>query len=486
MGLKIYNTLSRQKEAFAPWQPGQVSMYVCGVTVYASSHIGHAMSALTFDMIRRYLEYRNYQVRHVMNFTDIDDKIIQRAQAEQIDWHSLTERYMLQYLEWMDALNVMRATAYPRATEEMSAIIEAIADLITKGYAYELQGDVYYRITRKPEYGELKRQSIDELRAGARVERDEEKENVLDFALWKAAKPGEPSWPSPWGAGRPGWHIECSAMALHHLGVQIDLHGGGSDLIFPHHENEIAQSEALTGRRPFVKYWVHNGLLQGKTRSEEDGTYRVEKMSKSLGNTLSVDKLLAMGDPDMLRMFVLGSHYRKPLSYTDESFALALRNLERLKKAFAPEEVWPDLTSVAGNATATTALEQATRTARIGFEMAMDDDFNAPVALACLFELSTEIFKGRSANANGRALALARETLAALGGVLGLRMKALSPQSRSRDSEPFIALVVDIRRELKAARQFALADRIRERLQELGVKLEDRADGTSWKFERPS
>src|SRR5258706_1222793 len=486
MGLKIYNTLSRQKEAFAPWQPGQVSMYVCGVTVYASSTIGHAMRALTFDIIRRYLEYRNYQVRHVMNFTDIDDKIIQRAQAEQIDWRSLTERYMLQYLEWMDALNVMRATAYPRATEEMSAIIEAIADLITKGYAYELQGDVYYRITRKPEYGELKHQSSDELRAGARVERDEEKENVLEFALWKGAKPGEPRWPSPWGAGRPGWHIECSVMALHHLGAQIDLHGGGSDLIFPHHENEIAQSEALSGRRPFAKYWVHNGMLQAKSWSAEDGSYRVEKMSKSLGNTLSVDKLLAMGDHDMLRMFVLGSHYRKPLSYTDESFELALRNLERLKKAFAREEVWPDPTSVAGNATATTALEQATRTTRIGFETAMDDDFNAPVALACLFELSTEIFKGRSATASGRALALARETLAELGGVLGLRMQALSPQSRPQDSEPFIALGVDIRRELKAARQFALADRIRERLKELGVKLEDRADGTSWKFERPS
>ncbi len=484
MVLKIYNTLSRQKEAFVPWHPAHVTMYVCGVTVYASSHIGHAMSALTFDMIRRYLEYRNYEVRHVLNFTDIDDKIIQRAQAEQIDWHALTERYIHQYLEWMDALNVQRATVYPRATEEMSGIIEAIGDLIAKDYAYELKGDVYYRITRKPEYGELKHQSLDELRAGARVERDEDKENALDFALWKAAKPSEPYWASPWGNGRPGWHIECSVMVLHHLGAQIDLHGGGSDLIFPHHENEIAQSEALTNRRPFVKYWAHNGMLQAKTSSEADGTYRVEKMSKSLGNTLSVDKLLAMGDPDMLRMFVLGSHYRKPLSYTDESFDLALRNLKRLKKAFALEEGWPDVPSVAGDATATAALEQATYTARIGFENAMDDDFNAPVALACLFELSTEIFKGRSANASGKAIDLARATLAELGGVLGLRMKALPLQSRSQDSEPFITLLVDIRRELKAARQFALADRIREQLKQLGVKLEDRAEGTSWKFER--
>jgi cysteinyl-tRNA synthetase len=275
-------------------------------------------------------------------------------------------------------------------------------------------------------------------------------------------------------------------MVLRHLGEQIDLHGGGSDLIFPHHENEIAQSEALTGRRPFVRYWAHNGMLQAKSWSEEDGSYRVEKMSKSLGNTLSVDKLLALGDPDMLRMFVLGSHYRKPLSYTGESFELALRNLEHLKKAFAPEETWPDAASLAGNPTATSALEQATRTARTVFEAAMDDDFNAPVALACLFELSTQIFKGRSANASGKSIVSARETLAELGGILGLRMKALSPQSSSQDSEPFIALLVDIRRELKAARQFALADRIRERLKELGVKLEDRSDGTSWRFERPS
>ncbi len=484
MALKVYNTLSRQKEEFVPWQPGLVTMYVCGVTVYASSHIGHAMSALTFDMIRRYLEYRNYQVKHVINFTDIDDKIIQRAQAEQVDWRSLTERYIRQYLEWMDALNVKRATIYPRATEEINTIVDAIAELVAKGYAYESKGDVYYRITHKPEYGELKHQSIEELRAGARVEIDEDKENVLDFALWKAAKPGEPHWPSPWGDGRPGWHIECSVMALRHLGAQIDLHGGGTDLIFPHHENEIAQSEAFTGRRPFVKYWIHNGMLQAKTWSEQDGTYRVEKMSKSLGNILAVDKLLAMGDPDMLRMFVLGSHYRKPLAYTDESFELALRNLERLKQAFAPEETWSDPDSQTGNPSATATLEQATRTARSDFETAMDDDFNTPVALACLFELSSEIFKGRTANASGKTIAAARETLAELGGVLGLRMEELPVQSRSRDSEPFIELLVDIRRELKAARQFVLADRIREQLKVLGVKLEDRPGGTSWKFER--
>src|SRR6266567_6229445 len=284
-------------------------MYVCGVTVYASSHIGHAMSALTFDMIRRYLEYRNYQVNHVLNFTDIDDKIIQRAQAEQIDWRSLTERYMHQYLAWMDALNVKRATVYPRATEEMSAIIEAIADLIAKGYAYELKGDVYYRIMRKPEYGELKHQSIDELRAGARVERDEDKENVLDFALWKAAKPGEPRWPSPWGEGRPGWHIECSAMTLAHLGSPIDIHAGGKDLVFPHHTNEIAQSVAAAGggleAERYSRYWMHNGFVQ-----IDD-----QKMSKSLGNFFTVREVLKKADGEALRFFLLGTHYRNDFNF---------------------------------------------------------------------------------------------------------------------------------------------------------------------------
>lgn len=482
--LKVYNTLTQRKEDFVTLQPGLVRMYVCGVTVYASSHIGHAMSALTFDIIRRCLEYRGYQVKHIVNFTDIDDKIIQRSLAEHVDWRALTERYIREYLDWMDALNVKRATHYPRATEEVDGIIDAIQILIAKGYAYELKGDIYYRVSRKPEYGELKHQSLDELRAGARVEKDEEKENVLDFALWKAAKPEEPSWPSPWGPGRPGWHIECSVLSLHHLGAQIDIHGGGTDLIFPHHENEIAQSEALTGTRPFVRYWMHNGMMQARVWNEETGSYQVEKMSKSLGNTLTVDKLLAMGDPDMLRMFVLGSHYRKQLTYTDESFDIALRQLERLKRAFEPEEKWPDPASEAGDPAATATLEEATRTARHTFEDAMDDDFNTSVALASLFELSSEIFKGRSANASGKALEEARETLAELGGVLGLRMKEI-PQKRSQDSEPFIALLVDVRRELKAARQFALADRIRSRLKELGVRLEDRKDGTTnWKFER--
>ncbi|HEX2910757.1 MAG TPA: cysteine--tRNA ligase [Chloroflexia bacterium] len=485
MALKIYNTLSRQLEDFKPRTPGKVTMYVCGVTVYASSHIGHAMSAITFDVIRRYLEYKGFEVRHVINFTDIDDKIIRRAQEEKVDWHVLTERYVKEYLDWMDALNVKRATVYPRATQEIPYMIEAIQDLINKGFAYESNGDVYYRVLAKPEYGELKHQSLDELMAGARVEIGEAKENELDFALWKAAKPGEPSWPSPWGEGRPGWHIECSVMALRHLDTQLDIHGGGTDLIFPHHENEIAQSEALTGHRPFSKYWMHNGMLQAKVQDPETGKWVVEKMSKSLGNTLSVGDILSKGDPDMLRMFVLGgSRYRNLLTYTDESFDAAFQSLERLKSPFAPAEKWPDPTSEEGNAAASSALIQAAESAQSGFEAAMDDDFNTPVALSKLFELKTEIFKGRDSGASGAAIQQAREILAELGGILGLRMKEVPQATTSQDTAPFIELLVEVRRDLKAARQFALADKIRDQLKDLGVKLEDRPDGTVWKFEK--
>lgn len=485
MALKISNTLSGRKEEFVPFEPGVVTMYVCGVTVYASSHIGHAMSALTFDVIRRYLEYRGYAVRHVINFTDIDDKIIKRANDEKVDWKTITERYIKEYLDWMDALNVKRATVYPRATEEVDGIISAIEILIKKGNAYAASnGDVYFRALSQPHYGALKHQSPDELNAGARIDVEEAKETALDFALWKAAKPGEPSWNSPWGPGRPGWHIECSVMAMRYLGPQIDLHGGGADLIFPHHENEIAQSENLTGERPFVKYWAHNGLLQAKLVDSDTGKSSVEKMSKSLGNTLSVGKLLEMGDPDMLRMFVLGSHYRNPLTYTDESFEVAFRSLERLKSVFAPHESWGNPDSNDGKPEATTALETATQAAQAGFEAAMDDDFNTPAAIARLYDLVREIFKGRDSGASGAALQKARETLAELGGVLGLRMKELPATGGSQDVEPFIKLLVDLRKELKTAKQFQLADKVREGLKGLGVKLEDRPDGTTWKFEK--
>ncbi|NWJ98111.1 MAG: cysteine--tRNA ligase [Chloroflexi bacterium] len=474
MALKVYSTLSGQKEEFKPFSEEQVTMYVCGPTVYDSSHIGHAMSAVVFDVIRRYLEFQGYKVRHAMNFTDVDDKIINRANKEEVDWHTLTEKYINEFLEGIDALNVQRASVYPRATEEIGNIIAAVAELVEKGAAYPVEGDVYYRISAAQEYGALKHQSLEDLRAGERVEVDSRKENALDFALWKAAKPGEPSWESPWGLGRPGWHIECSAMALRHLGARLDIHGGGADLIFPHHSNEIAQSESLTGARPFVKYWLHNGLLQ----------FGSDKMSKSLKNFVTIQEILKMGDPDNLRMFVLNSVYRNPLNYSPENFEAAGRGLQRLKAVFDPTQQWGDPTATQGNPEANQTLQQEIESVRPDFIEAMDDDFNSPQAMACLFDLVKEIHKGRDAGASPALLHLARETLAELGGVLGLRLKEVNHATGPTDCGPFINLLISTRRELRAVKQFALADKIRQNLKELGVTLEDRADGTSWKFEK--
>ncbi|HAZ31936.1 MAG TPA: cysteine--tRNA ligase, partial [Dehalococcoidia bacterium] len=308
--MKIYNPISGQKEEFAPGGD-EVKMYVCGVTPYSSCHIGHAMSYIIFDVVRRYLEFRGYKVRHVQNFTDIDDKIIARANALDIPAHELTGRLIDEYFEDMDALNIKRADVYPRATEEIPDIIRAVQGLIDKGRAYERNGDVYFRVQSTGDYGKLSHRDLDEMSVGARVKVDEAKEYPLDFALWKAAKPGEPRWESPWGGGRPGWHIECSVMSLKYLGNTLDIHGGGQDLIFPHHENEIAQSEAFTGVVPFVKYWMHNGLLQ----LDQD------KMSKSLGNLITVRELLQRFSADAFRLFVLSSYYRSPLSYSDEGLA---------------------------------------------------------------------------------------------------------------------------------------------------------------------
>ncbi|MEN6531981.1 MAG: cysteine--tRNA ligase, partial [Anaerolineaceae bacterium] len=307
MSLKIYNTLSRSKEDFKTLEPGKVRMYVCGPTVYAEAHIGHAMSALVFDIVRRYLEYSGYDVNFVMNFTDVDDKIINKANELGRDPFELANQYIQQYKANLDALNVKPATKNPRATEDMPQIIEMISQLIQNGSAYEVDGDVYYMVESKPDYGKLSGRRLDTMNAGARIQVDERKKHPMDFALWKAAKPGEPAWDSPWGKGRPGWHIECSAMNMAHLGEQIDIHGGGNDLIFPHHENEIAQTEAVT-HKPFASYWMHNGMLGLKS----------EKMSKSLGNMITIDQFLSEHPGDVMRLWVLNGSYRSPLTYSDE------------------------------------------------------------------------------------------------------------------------------------------------------------------------
>ncbi len=465
MALRIYNTLTRKKEPFETLEPGVVRMYVCGPTVYDKAHIGHAMSALVFDIIRRYLEYRGYTVKFVMNFTDVDDKIIRRAQELGEDPFRLAERYIEDYRRNLQALNVKPATVNPRATQEIDQIITMIQGLIEKGHAYVVDGDVYFRVTSDPDYGKLSGRRLEEMQAGARIEVDERKEHPMDFALWKAAKPGEPAWPSPWGPGRPGWHIECSAMNLHHLGEQIDIHGGGNDLIFPHHENEIAQSESLTGK-PFVRYWVHNGMVQ----------LGGEKMSKSLGNLITIEEFLAQHPADVLRMMVLNSNYRSPLVYTDEVVQQSERALERLRSALRP--ALPDATG-APEATLQ-ALQAQIEATRQGFIEAMDDDFNTSGALAALFELVRAINQARSEGATNEQLAPAQAALRELTGVLGLTLE--EPAAAPSAAEPFIDLLVEVRTELRKQKLWALSDRIRDRLAELGVILEDSREGTTWRW----
>jgi cysteinyl-tRNA synthetase len=325
MAIKLYSTLSRKKEDFVPITPGKVSMYVCGPTVYNKAHIGHAMSAMVFDIIRRYLEYRGFEVTHVMNFTDVDDKIIARAEALSVDPFELAEGYIREYQQHLEDLNILPATINPRATREMDQIIRMIEGLIERGFAYPASGDVYFRVDRDKHYGQLSGRRPEDMQAGARIEVGDIKENPLDFALWKSAKPGEPAWDSPWGKGRPGWHIECSAMNLTHLGETIDIHGGGNDLIFPHHENEIAQSECYTGKQ-FAHYWIHNGMLQ----------LAGEKMSKSLGNLITIEEFLEKHSADTLRYLLLNSGYRNPLTFSEDVLEQAERALSRLRSGFKP------------------------------------------------------------------------------------------------------------------------------------------------------
>lgn len=451
--MKIHNTLSGKTEDFEALD-GKVNMYVCGITPYSASHIGHAMMSVIFDVVRRYLEFKGYDVRHIQNFTDIDDKMILAANSTGIDVADLAESNITDYLAEMDALNVARAHEYPRATAEIGKITEIIAKLIEKGYAYPVAGDVYFRVNQDEDYGKLSNRDLDGLIAGARVEVDERKEDAMDFALWKSQKPGEPAWDSPWGMGRPGWHIECSAMAIKYLGSSIDIHGGGRDLIFPHHENEIAQSESFTDEVPFSRFWMHNGML----RLGED------KMSKSIGNIVTVGEALSSYSPDALRLFFLSSHYRAPLLYTEANVAGQERALERLKNAVRPASA----ASVGSTIDASPAKAQ--------FVEAMDDDFNTPRALAAMFDLAREINRGKD---EGADVLGAQDTLRELSGVLGI---SLDGTAETSGAGPFVQMLVNVRTELRAARQFDIADSIRDRLSELGVTIEDTPEGTEWRI----
>lgn len=461
MSIKIYNTLTKKKEALETLQPGKVSMYVCGPTVYAEAHVGHAMSALVFDIVRRYLEYRDYEVRHVTNYTDVDDKIIQRAAVEGVDPIQIAQRYIDEFDRHLKDLNILTASEYPRATEEINSIVEAVADLVEKDYAYPLNGDVYYRVNKFPGYGKLSGRKIEDMEAGFRIEVDNRKDHPMDFALWKAAKPNEPSWPSPWGNGRPGWHIECSVMCQSHLGDQIDIHGGGNDLIFPHHENEIAQSEALHGKK-FATYWMHNGMMQ----------LSGAKMSKSVGNLVTVDNFLEKYEPGVLRMMILNSSYRSPLTFNEETIGHAEKALKRLRSALRPalpKDGWEK-----GD------LQKKTDQVKKLFLKSMDDDFNSAGAMGHLFDFVKEINLARDRGADPEYLLAAQDVLKELTGVLGLELEL--PEAQAGDAGQYIDLLIEIREKLRENELWELSDIIRDKLEERDVILEDTSQGTTWRW----
>jgi cysteinyl-tRNA synthetase len=536
MVLRIYNSLTRRVEEFSTLQEGEVRMYVCGPNLYAPSHVGHAFSYLVFDVIRRYLEYRGYRVRHVQNFTDIEDHIIETARAQGTTVQALARQYAERFLREMRALNVRPATHYPRATDVIPKMIEIIQALVARGFGYAADGDVFFRITAFPAYGRLSGRSLDEMQAGSRIEIDPRKEHPMDFVLWKAAKAGEPSWASPWGPGRPGWHIECSAMSLTLLGDQLDIHGGGQDVIFPHHENEIAQSEAFTGRAPFVRYWVHNGLL----RLPEDA----EKMTRHLGNIVTIEEALERYHPDAIRIFALSAHYRSPATWTGDSLEAASRGAERLRTALEhAESVAREFRAPARQSQARdgaragpgpdakdAAAPDATRAAAAGreaFEAAMDDDFNTPRALAAVFELATAVNRAADAVARPDAREATRQVeelehgasmLQTLAGVLGLTLTAsMTPAQRAglhqlaRDlahehpdlfdlqhpvlqtlrsapaddavsGEDLVRFIAEGRMQARRRKDWTTGDAIRSRLQNLGILLEDSPTGFTWRL----
>jgi cysteinyl-tRNA synthetase len=456
--MKIYNTMARGKEELVPLTPGEIKMYSCGVTVYDLSHVGHARMLMVFDVISRYLRFAGYRVTFVRNFTDIDDKIIRRAGQEGVPAREVSERNIAAFHADMAALGVLAPDAEPQATGHVPEMIALIERLVARGYAYLVDGDVYFEVRRFPAYGKLSGKNLDELQAGARVEVDERKRDPRDFALWKSAKPGEPAWDSPWGSGRPGWHIECSAMAVRYLGDSFDIHGGGEDLIFPHHECEIAQAEADTGR-PFARYWVHNGMVNmGR-----------EKMSKSLGNTLTIRDLVTRHDPAALRLFLLGTHYRSPLEWAEERVADSARALERLWRPVDEAEKSATLAATKGQ-----PLPPEFSGYRQRFLDAMDDDFNTPEALGALFDLSRAL---RAEGVNPPSLVRGAEELTTLAGALGLQ----GPRRGGLD-EGQINRLIEERTEARRQRDFRRADEIREEIERLGAILEDKPTGTVWRW----
>jgi cysteinyl-tRNA synthetase len=486
--LKIYNTLTGKKEPFKPIAAKTVRMYVCGVTVYDYCHIGHARSALVFDVLRRYLEYSGYAVTFVKNFTDVDDKIIKRAHEQGISCDAVTAKYIQAYHEDMGKLGIRAATEEPKATEHIADIIHLTEQLVTKGLAYVVDGDVYFEVSKYPEYGRLSKRRLEDLQAGARVEVDERKHHAMDFALWKSSKPGEPTWESPWGPGRPGWHIECSAMSIQHLGETFDIHGGGMDLIFPHHENEIAQSCGATGQE-FARYWVHNGFVQ----------VNKEKMSKSLGNFFTIREIFEKSEwpeeitGEILRYFLLSTHYHGPLDFSDQ----ALKEAKSALNGFY--DLFGRLAEDGGDGVVDQELDPAIDLCRIAFRSAMDDDINTPVAIAELQRLRSDTNKLLDRGISTKARKVARDEFRMMGSVVGLfhldrwqfgnAVFEAFPVSideavtvRSVPNETDIERMLTERREARNRKDFKQADEIRKSLAAQGIIIEDKPDGTTrWK-----
>ncbi len=463
MSLRVYNTLSGRKENFQPRQTGQVGMYVCGITAYDNCHLGHARAAVVFDIIRRYLEYKNFEVTYVRNFTDIDDKIIRRSQKENRPCSAIAREFIEAYHRDMKQLGVEPATIEPKATEHIADIISIVQKLIAQGYAYEVDGDVYFSVRKFADYGKLSGRDIEEMRCGARIEVDERKKDPLDFAVWKSSKPGEPSWGSPWGAGRPGWHIECSAMSMHYLGDSFDIHGGGKDLIFPHHENEIAQSEGASGQ-PFAKYWLHNGFVN----------VNQEKMSKSLGNFFTIKDILKKYPAEVVRFFLLSSHYRSPIDFSDKHLDEAKSALQRFHNTFRT------VSNLAETQIDDTEISKAVERCQRDFEAAMDDDFNSAAAIAVLFDLLKQInLSAGQPSPPTRALKAAVLKIKELGGVLGLFAEKEANASEGAVNG-LMELLIELRRQARQNKDWATSDHIRDSLAAMGLQLEDTPKGTTW------
>ncbi len=461
--IKVYNTMSRQKEVFSPLEPGKVGIYVCGVTPYNDPHIGNARPFVTWDVIRRFFAKCGYAVRYIQNFTDVDDKIIRTANERGVTWKDVADQYIDAYFRVMDELNVRRADVYPRVSETIPEIIEMVQGLVDKGFAYELEGDVYYSVESFATYGKLSGRNLDDMMAGARVEVDERKKNPMDFALWKSAKPGEPYWESPWGKGRPGWHIECSVMSKRYLGDTIDIHAGGEDLIFPHHENEIAQSEAANGV-PFAHYWMHNGFLNIDNK----------KMSKSLGNFFTVRDISEKYELQVLRFFMLSAHYRSPLNFSDELMESAKSGLDRIRECadnlrFCIEQRKDTQESESEN-----GLFAETDVFVKKFEDAMEDDCNTADAISAIFEYVRYINQHID-GASGAFLQRLYDRLSKLCDVLGI---IIEKKEESLDSD--IEALIEERQAARKNKDFAKADEIRDKLLEMGIELKDTREGVKW------